>query len=507
MKTIQITPTDNRYTVREALRRAGDATVLITLSWDINKGWMHPLDYEFLSREARQRELRVAWVIDDPARQPIVRSAGFPVFPTEAAALAYITRQGDLPALDAAELPQRPKRVWWAEEPRRPKLPLPHKRPVWLMGLELLVLIGVLIVIGATGLLTIPSAHIVLVPQGVTYSRIVKVSVDPALEQVDLQRGVIPSRRVGDEFESYAEVSTTGRGLSFSGRSRGQVLFTNLLGQEYLIPAGTIVRTTSGSYPVRYATTRDVTAPTFGQVAAPVEALEEGPAGNVAAYQINLVEGVIGSAMRVTNLEPITGAESATVATVSEMDRQHAWELAAQQGMAIAYNKLLDYLQDGEILPPQDLVIQAAPKQAYTHLVGERANILGISLRLLITGQAISLADAQAVAVRQLTQQLPAGYTLIDARFEYGEAAEEDVGPGRFTIYIAAQGYAAAEIDASTVLDKLRGERITTALDTLETSLSLARPPQVTVTPEWFPFIPWLPIRTTVEIVPAGWPQ
>ena len=42
--------------------------------------------------------------------------------------------------------------------------------------------------------------------------------------------------------------------------------------------------------------------------------------------------------------------------------------------------------------------------------------------------------------------------TLIDARFEYGEAAEEDVGPGLFTFYVTAYGYAAANIDGRTEL-------------------------------------------------------
>ncbi len=507
MKTIQITPTDNRYTAREALRRAGDEPVLLTLSWDIEKGWTHPLDYEFLYREAQQREMHVAWVIEDPARQPVARAAGFHVFPTQAAAAAHVERDGTLPKIKPATALKRPKRAWWAAEPRRPKLPLPRKQPKWLIGLEVLVLVVVLLVVGGTAVLSLPSAHITLVPQGMTYSRVVKVSVDPTLNAVDLQRGIIPARRIGDEFEGYAEVGTTGRGLSFSGQARGQVLLTNLLGQDYLVPSGTVVRTTAGSYPVRFATTQDVTLPAFGQASAPIEALEEGPGGNVAAFQINLVEGVIGSAVRVTNPAPTTGAQSETVATASEEDRARVWDLAAQIALAEAYQRLQDpvYLNPGEFLPQQNLVVQAVPRQAYTHMVGARTNILGLSLRLLVTGQAVSRADAQAVAFRALAQQLPEGYTLIDARFEYGEAAEEDVGPGRFTFYVTAHGHAAAEINTAAAVEAIQGESIEDATATLAATLPLAQLPQITVTPDWFPFVPWLPIRTSVEVVPADW--
>ena len=36
-------------------------------------------------------------------------------------------------------------------------------------------------------------------------------------------------------------------------------------------------------------------------------------------------------------------------------------------------------------------------------------------------------------------------------------------------------------------------------------SLPLARPPEITVTPDWFPYIPFLPIRTQIDVVPADW--
>ena len=507
MEIIHITSTDDRYTVRETLRQAADRRVLLVLSWDIDKGWLLPLDYEVLFREAHKRGLEAAWVIEDPVRRPLAREAGFPAFDSEAAAKARLEQDGAFPPLHIVHEPERPKRPWWAEEPRQPKLPLPRRQPVWLILLEIVVLLVALVSVGVTAFLVGPSAHIVLIPQAMTYSQVVPISVDPTLEEVDLQRGVIPSRRIGDEFEGYTEVGTTGRGFSFTGTAKGRVLFTNLLGQDYRVPAGTVVRTTAGSYPVRFATTEDVTIPAFGQTEAPIEAMEEGPRGNVDAYQINLVEGVVGFAVRVTNPAPIAGAESETVATVAEGDRERAWALAAQHVMAEAYNGLQDpaYLKPGEFLPQQTLAIQAVPKQAYTHLVGEQTNTLGLALRLLVTGQAVKVADAQAVAYRQLANHLPKGYTLIDARFEYGEAAEEDVGPGLFTFYVTAYGYAVADIDTETILASVKGKPTDEAAATLQASLPLARPPEITVTPDWFPYVPFLPIRTEIEVVPTAW--
>ena len=505
MDIIRITPADDRYTVRAVLSHTSEPRVLLVLPWDIEKGWMHPLDYELLFRTAQERGLEVAWVVDDIARRPLARAAGFPLFKSEEAAQEHLIHKGTFPPLRVPQEPVRPKRPWWAEEPERPKPPMLRRQPAWLIAVELAVMGVVLATLVLAALLAWPSAHIVLVPQSITYSRVVAVSVEPTLTEVDLQRSLSPSRRIGDEFEGYVEIGTSGRGFTFSGRARGQVLFTNLLGQDYRVPEGTIVRTTAGSYPVRFGTTQDVTIPAFGQITAPIEALEEGPSGNVDPYQINFVEGVIGFAVRVTNPDPIAGAESQAVATVAEADRERAWNLAAQKVMAEAYNGLQDptYLEPGEFLPNQALVIQATPKQAYTHVVGEQTPVLGLALRLLVTGQAISAANVQAVAYRQLASQLPDGYALIDARFEYGEAAEEDVGPGLFTFYVTTYGAAAASIDTGRVITMISGKPLEDAQALLMESLPLAQPPKITVKPDWFPYIPFLPIRTVIEIIPA----
>ncbi len=506
MNIIEITPTANRNTVRAALRRITGETVLFVLPWETEDGWEMLLDYEILLRQVHAQGLEdIAWVIENPDQRPLAREAGFPVFASETEALTYREQHDAFPPLRANGLPAAPQPKWWAEKPRRPELPLPRPTPRWLQGIKISMLVLVLVILAGVAMVTVPSAQIVLVPSGVTYTRVVPVSVDPDVDDVDLQRGVVPTRRIGDEFEAQVEVDTTGRGYSFSGNAAGWVLFTNLLGQDYTVPAGTIVRTTAGSYPVRYETTQGITVPAFGQAEAHVQALEEGPRSNVRAFQINLVEGVAGFALRVTNPAPITGAESETVATVSDADRERAWDLAARQILAMAHEGLQVHLEKSEFLPRQYLTIQAVPKAAYTHLVGEESATLGLSLRLLVSGQAVSARDAQAVAYQKLAASVPEGYALTDARLVYGEAAEEDIGPGLFTFYVTAQGYASSRVDTEEVQEMIEGQPIKEAMAMLQEEYDLAQPPQIEVEPSWFPFIPFMAIRTEIDVVPHGW--
>lgn len=505
---LQIAPADDRYTVRELLRRATVKQLLLVLPWEVSdKGWRAPLDFEVLARASLEEELDVAMVVEDPERRPLAREAGFVVFPSEEAARAAIAQSRRFPAQRRPQRPQPQVRPPWAEDPQPRELPLSRRRHGWqwlLEGLMALVVLGVLV---GFAFLLLPSAKVQLTPQSRTFSLIVPVSVDPDLKEVDLQRNVIPSRRVGDEFESYAEVRPTGQSYAFSGKATGYVVFSNLLGQPYRVPKGTLVRTSSGSYPVRFLTTEEITVPPLGQERAPIEATEEGPRGNVDAYQINFVEGVAGFALKVTNPEPISGAESQIVTMVTEADKERVWSIAAQQVLDVAYEELVQggYLEPGEFLPRQNLTIQAVPKEAYTHLAGEQSDVLGLSLRLLITGEAVRAQDVQAVAYRQLAQALPEGYTLTDMRFEVGESAEEDVGPGRFTFYVTAQGLAAASLDLETARREIRGLRLAEASAALSETLLLAQPPEITLTPPWFPFIPWMEMRTQFGVAPAQW--
>lgn len=510
LEILQITATDDRYTVRGMLRRIPEKHVLLVLPWEASeKEWNTPLDFEFLMRIACEQELNVALAIEDPDRRALAREAGFPVFSNQEDAFAHFAKQRNFPTLRRPQQPKPQVRPPWAEEPEPRPLPAHRHRHWWHWVLEGLLTLVVFSFLAGFAFLLMPSASVRLTPKSVTYSLIVPISVDPTLEEVDIQRTIVPSHRIGDEFESYAEIRPAGQSYAFSGKATGDVVFTNLLGQPYNVPRGTLVRTSGGSFPVRFLTTEDITVPPLGQERAPVEATEEGPRGNVDAYQINFVEGVAGFALKVTNPAPIAGAESQIVATVSETDKDRLRSIVAQQVLDGAYDELLegDYLKPGEFLPRQTLVIQATPKEAFTHITGEQTEVLGLSLRLLVTGEAVQARDVQAVAYRHLAQAMPEGYSLTEIRFEYGESAEEDVGPGRFTFYVTAHALATASLDLEAARRNTQGLRIDDARQWLSENLSLEQPPDISIEPEWFPFIPRLALRTKFESLQARWEQ
>ncbi|MFW6136149.1 MAG: hypothetical protein ACOC7N_04940 [Chloroflexota bacterium] len=507
---MQLHPRDDRASLRYRLDVVTDGRVALLLPWDV-RFLSRALDFDLLRREARRRHLEVAVVSPDPERRHLARRCGFAAFPNLEAARDAERWNGH-----AREEVAPPPQYWWEQEvdlKRKPRRP----RPTWLSsiarGVRLAVFAAVIVVLAGSGYAIIPRAEVTLVPSGETISVTLAASVDPEAESVqelaDGMGGVVPARRVGLEVEGSAEVETTGIGTVTAGRATGEVLFTSLLSQDYVVPAGTIVRTSSTSYPIRFRTTADVVVPTEGQARAPIEALDE-RTGNVGAFQINRVEGVIASAVRVINPQATTGAEPKEAGLVTQADYERVREQLTQELLNEAHYELHTLLEANEFLPRQSLRVESVPKKAYSHFVGEQAESVGLNMRLLVSGQAVDVGDVHAVAYRALVKSLPPNRRLIDADFEIGSVTEDHDGPGWFAVSVTGRGYAAAEVDIDDAVETVRGKRIPDARADLLAEFPLAEPPQFAIWPDWpeqlrwLERVPLLAVRIDVNVAPKS---
>jgi hypothetical protein len=497
---VELESQDDFSSVRHQLSWQDRGRIALVLPWDM-RFLSCELDFDLVRREAERWQLEVAIISADPERRQLARGCGFPAFASveEAQKSAVWSSRPPEPV-------EPPSRHWWEGEvellPRsiRPSAP-------WFNWVKLAIRVGIflltLLVLAGGAYAIIPSGVVTLVPAGREFTTIVPVSVDPEVELVDHVAHVVPARRVGVEVEGHIEVETTGIMDVAAGRATGVVLFTNLLAQDHVVPIGTVVRTSSTSYPIRFRTTADVAVPAGGQATVPIEALEYG-AGNLAAFQINQVEGVAASAVRVINPEPTIGAEPRETRVVTQADYDRARKQLLRQLLDQAYVEMGDLLESPEFLLRQSLRVEAVPKEAYTRFVTEQADTVGLNMRLLVSGLAVDVDNAKAIAYTDLSRRLPPGYVLVDARFELGEVAEEDIGPGWFTFFVTARGYAAAALDTDAAVDLIRGQRIADARERLVKEFPLAEPPRVTVWPGQVKRLPLLPLRISVRVEPQG---
>ena len=500
LTVISLQPDDDLASVRHRFGWLDSGRVGLALPWDL-RFLSRALDFDLLHREAKRHQLELAVISPDPERRRLARKCGFAAFPDVRSAqetASWHTR--------APTLPQPPSRHWWNEpvdlRPRRKR----RARP-WLVAITLLLRIFVFLlvvaVLAASAYITVPSAQVTLRPDGQEFTMIVPVSADPETDAVDQTTRVIPARRVGVEVEGYTQVETTGLFDVPTGRATGQVLFANLLLQDYIVPAGTVVRTSSTSYPIRFRTVADVAVPAGGQALVPVESLSSG-VGNVGAYQINQVEGVVSSAVRVINPQRTTGAEPTETRVVTQSDYDRARAQAIRQLLDQAHAEMgqLEVLLPTEFVPRQTLRIEAVPKEAFSRFIGEQADIVGLNMRLLVSGLAVDVDNAEVVAYSALSRRLPEGYSLVTAWFEVGEVAEENIGPGKITIFVTAYGNAAAMLSEDAAVDLIKGQLVADARARLISELPLSADPQITVWPETLERVPLLPMRINIRVVP-----
>ncbi|MEE8391291.1 MAG: hypothetical protein V3S14_10925 [Anaerolineae bacterium] len=504
---VELQPQDDFFSVRHRLSWLDSGRVVLVIPWD-----MHflscGLDFDLLRREAERRQLEVAVASADPERRTLARGCGFPAFATAKAA-----KEAKVWRSHSSEQAEPPPRFWWDEDVALQPHPV-RPRARWLgwvrFGMHFVVFMLVLAILAGSAYAVVPSGVVTLVPAGREFSTIVPVSVTSDVETVDHTTRVIPARQLGAYVAGYAEIETTGTMSIISGRATGVVLFTNLLVQNYTVPAGTLLRTSSTGYPIRFRTTADVTVPAGGQATAPIEALGVG-VGNVGAFQINRVEGVAASAVRVINPEPTRGAEALDERVVTQADYDRVRRQLMRQLLDHAsVGELNALLEPTEILLRQSLRVESVPKESYNRFVTEQADTVGLEMQLLVSGLAVDVDNAETVAYVNLSSRLPPGYALVDAHFELGEVAEEDIGPGRFTFFVTARGYAAVGLDADTAVDLVRGQPVAYAREQLLSKFPLAQDPQIVLWPEWperlkwLERLPFLPLRIRVQILPQG---
>ncbi len=493
-KVVELQTQDDLASISHWLDLVEEDRVILVVPWDmqfLSRG----LDFELLRREAERRQLEIAIVSVDLERRGLARRCGFPTF-----AKASEARRVKEWGLRAPESVEPPPRHWWDAEVDLQPRPLSRLRrliPSWFnwvkVGVRLVIFLLALLVVVASAYVIVPSGSVTLVPAREEFVTIVPVSIDVEIEEVDHAAGRIPARKVGDYFEATIEVETTGIMHLVTGRATGEVEFTSLMAQDYVVPKGTIVRTSSTSYPIRFRTTEAVVVPAAGRAIAPIEALEDG-VGNVGAYQINQVEGVAASAVAVINPSATTGAEPREARVVTQADYDRGRSLLMQQLLDQAYAELSSdyYLESNEILLRQSLRVEAMPKLAYDRFVTEQADRVGVNMRILVGGWAIDVDNAEAVAYFALSRRIPQGYTLLDARFEVGEVAEEEIGPGQFTFFVTAYGYADAALDPALAASLVRGQRLADARNRLVANLPLAEEPRIELWPDWPAGFKWL---------------
>lgn len=516
---IDIYPDATAESVRSLLPRLKGQRVVFSLP----DGWAE-LDNEarlqMLQRRAQRLGIDIALLSTHPETRRAAKRIGIPFFRTTDQALRTQWKMSPVfPLIDPAHpdkgLPDPPhwhrqdivdrinspgwrrarrRRIENTEQYRKPA-------PLWLRWLGNIFMGGVIgVLILGFLLYVLPAATVTLVPGQEPVEVTIALEADPSLDAPDYDAGRLPARLIEKNIDEFGSIATSGSRQKAVDKAQGTVTFTNRTNVPVTIPRGTVVSTSTGT-PVKFVTLGRAELPAgVGQrVDVSVEADEPGFDGNVLANTVNTVSGALSFRVGVTNRNGMFGGRAALVAVVTGADQNALLETTRARAEAAALASLQAELEAGEWIPPasvQTFVIA----QAFTQFNDEEADELGLNLRLLARGAAISEEQLNAAALNAIESQIPVQGQLVAETLTFDTNPTTAADDTRVGFTVVVRGEYVIPIDPSEVRSLVAGVRPAEAVGLLEQRWQLARVPQIYRDPELLPTLPTLKSRIQVRI-------
>jgi hypothetical protein len=360
--------------------------------------------------------------------------------------------------------------------------------------------LGVLAVLTLVSIF-IPRATITLYPPSEQQSQVFPVAAGPPGEVVGTGE-TVPTRAYNLTLEGSQTVKITSHISVPSSTARGHVLLRNLTEKEVDIPSGTTVFA-PGPVRVRFHTLQAVVLGPGPDEASgvPVEAAEAGAAGNQPAGAITSMEGPLGLLAAVTNPDATEGGTDRMVTGPDAQDRAALRASLLEELRALAATRMQAGLTADDLFLPDTLTAAQVVEENYEPPTGKAGTSLSLSLRVEFTARIVSQQDLRRVAEAVLSASAPQGLAPVPDSLTFGPASiartDED-GIARWQIQAARRMM--RRTDAAEVLEAVRGRSIQAARQELEGASSWDRPPELTLQPAWWPWMPLLPFRTSVVV-------
>ena len=365
--------------------------------------------------------------------------------------------------------------------------------PVARVGAFMVGVVAVLVLVA----LFIPRAQVTLHPESKTQSVTLPVVAGPSVESVFIT-GNIPAREKRVILEGTHSVVVTGQGVTPQSQGKGTVTFRNLTQQAVTVPAGTVVRTVDN---IRFETTRagEVPAGLDETLELPVQAVESGRSGNVAAETIVVVEGRLGLSLSVTNPEPLTGGRETPSVQASDADRERAKDALMETLEGEARTRLAEEMKTGDILFDDTFAVSQILTEVYDPPAGAAGNKLTLTMQVEFSTLYADASDLTQLAALALNASIPSGFSAASEELTLKPVTKPILNDDGFTRWtVRAERRIVQQISYAQVTQMIQGIGSRRAQSLLEKTLPLEDAPVIKLSPSWWPWVPIVPFRISV---------
>ena len=346
----------------------------------------------------------------------------------------------------------------------------------------------------------IPSAGVIVVPRTQLQQMTLPVLVSSQIKTLNIS-GNLPARPISAVVEGQESIPTTGVVEIPDQYAVGVVSFTNLTDQRMIIPAGTVVQGTEGSHP-RFVTTQDgqINGGSGKSIDIPIRAVLPGESGNVGAGVIQAIEGSLGLSLKVINVSPSIGGLNLRSAGASAADLNLLREKLQDDLRLSAQKEMESRLLEGDQLIPATLEVKNILDERSEPEINQPADELTLSLRLEFTAVYIAGSDMLALGLASLDLALPEGYQPMAGTLQVEGAGKPVIDhEGVISWHVSAHRMIRRSLSEDQVASLALGLPPQQAIQRLSKELPLDSTPRIVLNPAWWPRLPILPFRITVQ--------
>lgn len=461
----------------------------------------HPLDnkldLKLIYRRCQTAGMKLALVCRDPEVKEYAQGLNIPVFRSLRKA-QQVAWEYSLP--DVETIPEKPERKYTRDELKKQIDSI--RQPNW-MDLPPARITAVILTL--TALLTlvafmVPSAQIAYFPKLETQTLGITLQASPQINSFNLS-GAVPVEVVPVSVEGRSEIESSGSIGVSNQAATGLIEFTNVTNQPVTIPTGTVVRTADAASTIRFVTVTDgsVEGQAGATVRIPIEAVNPGINSNLPAEVLVIIEGGLSLNLTATNPEPTSGGSE----QVSPAPSFEDYDTLHRELIDSLWRNALEELEN--TLNPKDIILYdyahnvTIGEEIYTPAEPQPSETLSLLLRVEFDVLVIRWETIQAMGNAILDATLPAGYASQPDTLEVSgvtEPAQQEDGTTVWEVIFFRQTFTTRDIPQ--VLNQLPGKAPQQASQIMEEALSLSEPPDIEISPSWWPWMPWLKTRISI---------
>jgi hypothetical protein len=494
-QVIQLESFDNVNSVRSKMAWAKSGRILLV--WP-SRGLplSRQLDLTLLQRHAASLGCQLALATDRPEAVENAHELGIPVFRSTFEAEQSTWRRGrrrkPLAAQHASILTNYRDLKGTNYHPYIPQ----KLDPLWI---RLAAFSSGIIAILALVLFFLPSAKIQLSLVHHTQTLDLAVRANPKIATPNLSGG-IPAHLIKVIVEGKDQIQSTGSQSIPDQPATGKVQITNLTENEITVPAGTIVLSTTAPA-ARFQTTDPLDVPAGAGTTAEVsiKAIQPGSGGNLEAGQIQAIEGPIGLSLTVTNPEATSGGADRSSLVPSEEDYQTLRDRLLERLQQSALNEISSRLSEGQQLIPAGVDVSNFLEENRQPGKGMPGDQLSLSMRVEYSGLYILDNDLRLMAGNALDAGLPENFSAVPETIKIEDLDKPSIDGDTIQWKVRVSQLIRTNWSGNELAEALAGHKPEEASGILKPRIELEKAPVVVINPSWWPRLPYLPSRISIE--------